>query len=54
MVIRPTNNELLAIDSSTAGPHSRALIEKWGWLHAARSGLGLLATVLFLGASLRG
>jgi hypothetical protein len=54
LAIRPTNNELLAIDPAAAGARSRELIKKWGWLHAARSGLGLLATVLFLGASLRG
>ena len=53
LVIRPTNSELLAIDPASAGPHSRALIEKWGWLHAGRTGLGVLTTILFLSASLR-
>jgi len=53
LVIRPTNNELLAIDPGNAGPHSRALIDKWGWLHAGRSGIGVLTTVLFLWASIR-
>jgi hypothetical protein len=53
LVIRPTNSELLAIDPGSSGPRSRALIEKWGWLHAGRSGIGVLTTVLFLWASIR-
>jgi hypothetical protein len=53
LIILPTNNELLAIDPGSAGPRSRALIEKWGWLHAGRSAIGVLTTVLFLWASIR-
>ena len=53
LVIRPTNNELLTTDPGSAGARSRALIEKWGWLHAGRSGIGALTTVLFLWASIR-
>jgi hypothetical protein len=53
LVILPTNSALLAIDPADAGPRSRALIEKWGWLHAGRTGLGVLTTILFLWASLR-
>jgi hypothetical protein len=53
LAIRPTNNELLAIEEANAGPRSRALIEKWGRLHAVRTGLGFIATILFLWASLR-
>jgi len=52
LIIRPVNNELLAIEPSNAGPQSRALIEKWGRLHAGRTALGGLATVLFLWASI--
>jgi hypothetical protein len=48
--IMPTNNQLLAIDPKDSSPSSRALIEKWGWLHAWRSALGVLATLTFLGA----
>jgi Domain of unknown function (DUF1772) len=48
--IMPTNNQLLAIDPKDSSPSSRALIEKWGWLHAWRSVLGVLATLTFLGA----
>ena len=50
--IRPTNDALLATEPQQAGPNSRALIEKWGRLHAVRSVLGVLAAVLFFAASL--
>ena len=46
-VIRPTNNALLALHPSEAGPQSRALLEKWGLLHGMRTALGIAATVLF-------
>jgi hypothetical protein len=51
-VIKPTNNALLATDPQQAGPASRALIEKWGRLHAVRTALGVLAAILFFAASL--
>ena len=51
-VIKPTNDELLATEPQDAGPHSQALIEKWGYLHAVRTALGVLAAVLYLSASL--
>jgi hypothetical protein len=51
LVIRPTNSALLAVDPASAGPHIRALIEKWGRLHAVRTGFGVLSTVLFLWAA---
>jgi hypothetical protein len=50
LAIRPTNRVLLAVD--VAGPHSRALIEKWGRRHAVRTLLGIAASLLFFGASL--
>jgi hypothetical protein len=53
LVIKPTNDALLAIDPGQAGPRTHALIEKWGWLHAGRVVFGILAIVLFLWASLR-
>ena len=46
--IMPTNNKLAAINPRDAGPGSRALIRKWGWLHGCRSLLGALATISFL------
>jgi Domain of unknown function (DUF1772) len=50
--ILPTNNALMAIDLSDAGPQSRALIVKWNRLHSVRTTLGGLATVAFLSALL--
>jgi uncharacterized membrane protein len=52
LVIKPTNDTLLATDPQQAGPASRALIEKWGHLHAVRTALGVLAAILFFAASL--
>jgi Domain of unknown function (DUF1772) len=46
--IMPTNNILNAASPDSASPQTRALIEKWGTLHAVRSGLGSLATLAFL------
>jgi hypothetical protein len=51
-VIMPVNHVLDAIPLNEAGPKSRALIEKWGSLHAVRSALGAVATAIFLWASL--
>jgi Anthrone oxygenase len=53
LVVLPTNNKLLAIEPDDAGPQVRSLIERWGRLHAVRSGIGALTTILFLWASLR-
>ena len=50
-VILPTNSKLEAIEPMDAGPASRALVEKWGQLHAIRSILGVVATLIFLWAS---
>jgi hypothetical protein len=52
LVIRPTNNALLATSLDDAGPRSRAMIETWGRLHLVRTALGVLSTLLFLFASL--
>jgi len=49
-VIMPTNRRLVA--TQTAGPESRAMILKWGKLHAVRTGLGFAASITFLLASL--
>ncbi len=48
--IMPTNKLLEDTDHGTPG--TRALIVKWGRLHAVRSGLGALATLAFLWACL--
>jgi hypothetical protein len=50
--IMPTNRRLKAVDPAAAGPASRAMIVAWGRLHAVRSGLGAVATLIFLWALL--
>jgi hypothetical protein len=50
LVIMPTNRRLMA--TKTAVPESRALIVKWGALHAVRTALGFGAAINFLFASL--
>lgn len=52
LVIMPVNHKLNAIEPDRAGPESRALIVRWGGLHARRTMLGFLATALFLCAML--
>jgi len=48
--IMPTNRALKVIAEEDAGPQSRALIVKWGGLHAVRTGLGIAATLAYLWA----
>jgi hypothetical protein len=50
IAIKPTNDALLATEPEGAGPATRALVVKWGGLHAVRTGLGALATLAFLWA----
>ena len=52
LIIMPVNHKLNAIAPEQAGPKSRALIVRWGGLHARRTMLGFLATALFLWAIL--
>jgi hypothetical protein len=49
--IMPTNKKLTSTEPVSAGPESRALIEKWGGLHGVRTALGFAATLAFLVAS---
>jgi hypothetical protein len=51
LAIKPTNDTLLATDIANAGPATRALVEKWGRLHAGRAAMGLVATLLYLWTS---
>ena len=53
IVIMPANRQLLSIEPATAGAASRALIVRWGGLHAVRTGLGVAATAAFVWVSLR-
>jgi len=48
IAIMPTNNALMAMEPSSENPQMRALVRRWGWLHAVRSILGFAATVTFL------
>jgi hypothetical protein len=50
LVIKPTNDVLLATEPDKGGPQSRALIVKWGMVHAARTAMGALATAAFFWA----
>jgi len=50
MVIMPVNKVLEATGAADA--QTRALIEKWGALHAGRSALGVAATLVYLWAIL--
>jgi hypothetical protein len=47
-LIMPTNAKLIAADPATSSHEIRPLMIRWGWLHAGRSILGALATLLFL------
>ena len=46
--IMPTNRALEATELANANAGTRALVVKWGGLHAVRSALGLAATAAFL------
>lgn len=49
-IIRPTNRELEATPPAAASPSTRGLILQWGRLHAVRSVLGVLATIVYVWA----
>ena len=48
IAIMPTNNKLLAPERDLGSAETRALLESWGRLHAVRTGLSLVATIVFL------
>ncbi|MEO6199267.1 MAG: DUF1772 domain-containing protein [Sphingomicrobium sp.] len=50
-VMMPVNHRLEATAPGSANPETRALLLRWGRLHAVRSALGGLATLLFMVAS---
>jgi hypothetical protein len=51
-VIMPVNYQLNATPPEHAGPPTRALIEKWGRLHAVRTLLGALSTAVYFWAQM--
>ena len=53
IAIMPTNHRRLAPGRDLASPETRRLLEKWGRLHAVRSALSLLASVVYLVLLLR-
>jgi hypothetical protein len=46
--IMPTNHRLLAPGRNLGSAETRALLERWGNLHAVRTTLSVLATMLYL------
>lgn len=52
-VIMPTNRRLKAAAIETAGPETRALLVRWGRLHALRTLLGLAAVAACFAAFLQ-
>lgn len=52
IAIMPVNHRLEATQPATASAETRRLLVRWGWLHAARSGLGAIAAILYLLAAL--
>ena len=49
IAIMPTNHHLLEPGRDLASNETRALLEKWGKLHAVRSVLSLLASLVYVG-----
>jgi Domain of unknown function (DUF1772) len=49
-MITPTNRRLMDTPREAATAETRRALERWGALHAGRSALGLVATVIFLWA----
>jgi hypothetical protein len=50
IVILPVNKRLEATAPDAANADTRALVEAWGRLHAGRSALGAIATLVYLWA----
>jgi len=50
LVIKPTNDRLHAIPADQANAEARGMVVSWGHLHAGRSALGIVATLVFLWA----
>lgn len=48
IAIMPTNHQLLDPERNPASAETRGLLEKWGRLHAVRSALSLVASVVYV------
>ena len=48
LAIMPTNHQLLVPGRDLASDETRALLEKWGKLHAVRTVLGLFASGIYI------
>ncbi len=48
LVIFPTNKRLLDTALNLSLPEVAVLLNRWGWLHAVRTGLSLVAFLMFL------
>ena len=46
--VMPTNHQLLAPGRDLSSVETRSLLEKWGRLHAVRSALSFLASIMYL------
>jgi hypothetical protein len=48
IAIMPTNHQLLAPGRNLSSAETRSLLERWGSLHAVRSVLSFLASIVYL------
>ncbi|MET0501968.1 MAG: DUF1772 domain-containing protein, partial [Candidatus Binatia bacterium] len=48
VAIMPVNHQLLASDRDLSSAETRSLLEQWGRLHAVRSALSSLASMVYL------
>jgi hypothetical protein len=48
IAVMPTNHQLLAPGRDLSSAETRSLLEKWGRLHAVRSALSFLASIMYL------
>ena len=48
IAVMPTNNQLLVPGRDLSSAETRSLLEKWGRLHAVRSTLSFLASIVYL------
>ena len=53
IAVMPTNNQLLVAGRDLSSAETRSLLEKWGRLHAVRSGLSFLASIVYLVSLIR-